>query len=145
MNSRNGRPLILQDRAQALASYPHARIVNDLIYISGISSRRLDNTYEGVHENTDGTFTLDIREQTRAVIENIAAILKAAGETLESLIDITVFLVDMKDYAAFNEVYNKYFKAETGPSRTTVAVAALPSPKLLIEIKSVAKMGDSKL
>lgn len=72
------------------------------------------------------------------MIENIAAILKAAGAGLEHVVDLTVFLVDMKDYKVFNEVYNQFFKADTGPSRTTVAVKELPSPKLLIEIKAVA-------
>jgi 2-aminomuconate deaminase len=67
-------------------------------------------------------------------------ILERAGASLKDLIDVTVFLVDMKDYAAFNEVYNQYFDPQTGPSRTTVAVHQLPSPKLLIEIKSVASL-----
>jgi 2-aminomuconate deaminase len=67
-------------------------------------------------------------------------ILKAAGGTLKNLLDITVFLVDMKDYAAFNIVYNKYFDAQTGPTRTTVAVKELPNPRLLIEIKAVAAL-----
>ena len=61
--------VILSDRAQALAAYPHAKIVGDFIYVSGISSRRFDNTYEGVVENPDGTYTRDIKEQTRAVIQ----------------------------------------------------------------------------
>lgn len=109
-----------------------------MIYVSGISSRRFDNTYDGVIEHVDGTQTLDIAQQTRAVILNIQAILRAAGADLKHLVDITVFLVDMRDYKRFNEVYNEYFEAETGPARTTVAVHQLPSPKLLIEIKSVA-------
>ena len=60
------------------------------------------------------------------------------GADLSNLIDLIVFLVDMKDYAGFNEVYNQYFKAETGPARTTVAVHQLPNPNLLIEIKATA-------
>ncbi|KAJ3340374.1 cytoplasmic RNA-binding protein [Gonapodya sp. JEL0774] len=65
----------------------------------------------------------------------IKIILNAAGLGLENVVDLTVFLVDMKDYAGMNEVYNEYFKAETGPSRTTVAVHQLPLDKLLVEIK----------
>lgn len=81
---------------------------------------------------------LDIKEQTAAVLRNIDAILNGAGASLENVVDLTVFLVNMNDYSGFNEVYNKFFQAETGPSRTTVAVNQLPSPKLLIEIKAIA-------
>ncbi|CAG8545718.1 4311_t:CDS:2 [Acaulospora morrowiae] len=130
--------VILPDRAQPLANYPHARKVGGFIFVSGVSSRRSDNSYEGVKELPTGAFELDIREQTRAVIENIDTILKASGASLENVVDLTVFLIDMKDYSGFNEVYNKYFDAKTGPARTTVAVKELPSPKLLIEIKATA-------
>ncbi|KAF9928756.1 hypothetical protein FBU30_002123 [Linnemannia zychae] len=136
--SANGTPVILKDRAQALAHYPHARVANGMIYVSGISSRRLDNTYEGVKENEDGTFELDIKAQTKAVIENINVILQSQGASLKNIVDMTVFLTDMKDYGAMNQVYNQYFDAETGPSRTCVGVLTLPSPKLLIEIKAIA-------
>ncbi|MDB5035702.1 MAG: 2-Aminomuconate deaminase [Chlorobi bacterium] len=129
---------ILPDRAQALANYPHARRVGDLIYVSGVSSRRFDNTHAGVVRNPDGTVELDIREQTRAVIENIGTILGTAGAGLVDVVDILVMLVDMKDYAGMNEVYNEYFNARTGPSRTTCAVHQLPHPNLLIEMKVVA-------
>ena len=131
---------ILPDRAGALANYPHARRVGDLIFVSGVSSRRPDNTHEGVRQDEDGTVHLDVAQQTRAVIENIGVILNAAGASLEDLVDLTVFLVDMNDYKAFNEAYNEYFDAETGPSRTTVAVHQLPHPNLLIEIKAVAHL-----
>ncbi|KAF9201439.1 hypothetical protein BGZ49_008311 [Haplosporangium sp. Z 27] len=136
--TKNGTPVILSDRAQALAHYPHARIVNGMIYVSGISSRRLDNTYEGVKELENGKFELDIKAQTKAVIENIKVILESKGANLENIVDMTVFLTDMKDYGAMNEVYNQYFEAATGPSRTCVGVLSLPSPKLLIEIKAIA-------
>lgn len=85
-----------------------------MLYISGISSRRPDNTWDGVTVEPDGTVILDITKQTRAVIENIKAILHAAGLGLENLVDLTVFLVDMKDYAEFNKVYNEYFDAQSG-------------------------------
>ncbi|KAF9182575.1 hypothetical protein BGZ51_004661 [Haplosporangium sp. Z 767] len=134
----NGTAVILKDRAQALAQYPHARIANGMIYVSGISSRRLDNTYEGVKENEDGTLELDIKAQTKAVIENINVILESKGASLANIVDMTVFLTNMKDYGAMNEVYNQYFDAATGPSRTCVGVLTLPSPKLLIEIKAIA-------
>ncbi|KYQ92694.1 2-aminomuconate deaminase [Tieghemostelium lacteum] len=138
-NSKNGQPFILDERAKALANYPHMRKANGFLFVSGISSRRPDNTYEGVTLDKDGNIlSLDIKAQTKAVIENIQTILKADGADLCNIIDLTVFLVDMKDYQEFNQVYNNYFSAETGPSRTTVAVHQLPNPKLLIEIKAVA-------
>ena len=135
-------PIILNDRAPALANYPHARRAGDLIFVSGVSSRRQDGSHEGVEMGVDGTVTLDIREQTRAVIENIRAILNGAGADLSDIVDMTVLLVDMKDYAGMNEVYNRYFDAATGPSRTTCAVHQLPHPNLLIEIKAIAMTGQ---
>ena len=137
--SNNGEGFIVEGRAQALANYPHMRAHNGLLYVSGISSRRFDNTYEGVIENSDGTLTLDIAAQTKAVIENICTILKQAGADSSHIIDLTIYLTDMSNYGPFNKVYNEYFNAETGPSRTCVGVRELPSPKLLIEIKAVAK------
>ncbi|KAF9332715.1 hypothetical protein BG006_004403 [Podila minutissima] len=138
MSSPNGTAIALKDRAQALAQYPHGRIVNGMIYVSGISSRRFDNTYEGVKENPDGTLELDIKAQTKAVIENINVILQSQGASLANIVDMTVFLTNMGDYGAMNEVYNQYFDAATGPARTCVGVLSLPSPKLLIEIKAIA-------
>jgi 2-aminomuconate deaminase len=134
----NGTGVVLQDGAQALANYPHARRANGMIYVSGTSSRRPDNTHVGAKRREDGTWDLDIEEQTRAVLENIRRILQRAGADLQHLVAQTVFLVDFRDYAGFNRVYNEYFDAETGPTRTTVAVARLPHPNLLIEIQSVA-------
>jgi len=135
----NGTAYILDDRAAALANYPHARRVGDLIFVSGVSSRRPDNTHAGVTVHPDGRVELDIREQTRAVIRNIEAILDAAGAGLEHVVDILVMLVDMKDYGVMNEVYNEFFNAQNGPVRTTCAVHQLPHPNLLIEMKVVAK------
>lgn len=129
---------ILEDRASALAAYPHARRVGEMVFVSGVSSRRPDGSHEGVVIAKDGTVTKDIREQTRAVIENIGVILKRAGTSLEHVVDLTVFLVDMQDYKGMNEVYNTFFDAQTGPARTTVAVHQLPHPNLLIEIKAIA-------
>ncbi|KAF2071461.1 hypothetical protein CYY_007214 [Polysphondylium violaceum] len=138
-NSKNGEAFILDERAKALANYPHMRKAGGFLFVSGISSRRPDNTYEGVHTDpVTGAVTLNIEEQTKAVIENIQTILKSAGADLDNIIDLTVFLVDMKDYKGFNSMYNNYFKAETGPTRTTVAVHQLPNPNLLIEIKATA-------
>jgi len=134
----NGIPYILDDRAASLANYPHARRIGDFLFVSGVSSRRLDNTHAGVILQPDGRVDLDIRAQTRAVIENIGAILHHAGAELANIVDIFVMLVDMRDYTGMNEVYNEYFDASTGPTRTTCAVHQLPHPNLLIEMKAVA-------
>ena len=84
-----------------------------------------------------GTTTLDIRVQTRAVIENIRSILASAGASLDDCVEITSFLVDMNDFGGYNEAYAEYFDT-TGPARTTVAVHQLPHPHMRIEIKAVA-------
>ncbi|HEY4222009.1 MAG TPA: RidA family protein [Myxococcota bacterium] len=140
--------VILDDRAQALALYPHARIVraaegDKTVFVSGISSRRFDNTHAGVTVHADGRVDKDIKAQTEAVLENIRVILRAAGAELENVVDMTVFLTDMKDYAGMNEVYNRYFNQETGPTRTTVGVRELPHPNLLVEMKAIAFVGDA--
>jgi 2-aminomuconate deaminase len=130
--------IILQNRAGALAQYPHAKRVGDLIFVSGVSSRRADNSHDGVTIHEDGSVALDIAVQTRAVIQNIQVILKAAGADLDHVVDMTTFLVQMSDFKGYNAVYNEYFKADQGPSRTTVAVSELPHPNLLIEMKAIA-------
>ena len=129
---------ILTRHAQALGNYPHARRAGDFIYVSGTSSRREDNTHEGVTIHEDGSVTLDIVAQTRAVIQNIDTILRAAGSSLSDVIDVTTFLVKMADFKGYNAVYGEFFNAQTGPTRTTVAVSELPHPNLLIEIKAIA-------
>jgi len=134
----NGTAYVLADHAQGLANYPHMRRVNEMLYVSGLSSRRADNTHMGAVKNPDGTWTLSIEEQTRGVIENMRKVLATAGASLHDVVDLTCYLVDMKDYKGFNAVYDQYFSALTGPTRTTVAVHQLPHPNLLIEIKAVA-------
>lgn len=133
--------IILPDRAKPLAGYPHARRVGDLLFLCGTSSRRADDSRAGVHIAADGSVRLDIAEQTRAVIENMRVILHAAGADLEHLVDITTFLVQMSDFQGYNAVYNEYFDAATGPTRTTVGVRELPHPHLLIEMKAIAYLG----
>lgn len=105
--------------------------------MSGTSSRRPDNTLVGAEVDAMGTTNLDIRAQTRAVIENVGDILKAAGGSLADLVQITTYLVNMNDFKGYNEVYAEFFDFG-GPTRTTVAVHQLPHPHLLIEIQAVA-------
>ena len=125
-------------RAPALAHYPHARLVGRHLYLCGTSCRRPDGTHEGVRVDPDGRVHLDIAAQTAAVIENMRAILEAAEASLAHLASVTTYLVSMEDFPGYNAVYNRYFDAATGPVRTTVAVAALPHPNLLIEMQGVA-------
>jgi 2-aminomuconate deaminase len=129
---------VIEGKARPLGNYPHVKRVGDFIYVSGTSSRRPDNSHEGVEIHADGSVTLDIEKQTKAVIENIGELLKSVGADLSNLIDMTTFLVDMKDFKGYNEVYGTFFNHETGPTRTTVAVHQLPHPNLLVEIKAIA-------
>jgi 2-aminomuconate deaminase len=139
-----GSAVFLPDRARPLGGYPHARRVGDLLFVSGVSSRRADNSHRGVTVRTDADgrehVDKDIAEQTHGCIEAIAAIVEAAGGTLADVVDITTFLVSMDDFAGYNAVYGGYFDSETGPARTTVAVRELPHPHLLIEMKAVAAL-----
>ncbi len=129
---------VLTNKAQPLGNYPHVKRVGPFIYVSGTSSRRPDNTHAGAVKNDKGEWQLDIKEQTKTVIENINELLKSVGADLSDLIDMTTFLVDMKDFKGYNEVYGTFFDHATGPTRTTVAVHQLPHPNLLIEIKAIA-------
>ena len=127
---------LVAGKAKPRGRFPHAKRAGDFIYVSGTSSRRPDDTFVGV-DMVDGEKVLDVRLQTAAVIENIRDILTAAGADLGDLVQITAFLVDMADFAAYNETYAEYF-TEDGPTRTTVAVRELPHPDLLIEMQAVA-------
>lgn len=131
----------LSDRAQPLGKYPHIKRVGKFVFVSGTSSRRPDNSHEGVTIHPDGSVSKDIRKQTKAVIENINTLLESIGANLSNLVDVTTFLVDMEDFKGYNEVYGSYFD-HSGPTRTTVAVKELPHPNLLIEMKVIAMMED---
>jgi 2-aminomuconate deaminase len=117
--------------------YPHFRRAGDFIFVSGLSSRQADNTILGASADALGTMQLDVRVQTRGVIDNMSRILAAAGASLADVVEIVTFLVDMGDFAGYNEVYGEFFGSD-GPARTTVAVHQLPHPHMRIEIKAVA-------
>src|SRR5207237_1027401 len=97
----------------------------------------------GASVDAMGTVDLDIREQTRAVIENLRDILGAVGAGLEDLVSVTTYLVSMNDFGGYNEVYGEFFD-ESGPARTTVAVHQLPHPQLLIEISGIAAIPEGR-
>lgn len=128
---------VLSHKAKPRGSFPHVKRAGDFIYVSGTSSRRPDNTIEGASVDAAGLLQMDIEVQSRAVIANISDILASMDASLEDLLELTCFLVNMDDFDGFNRVYAEYFD-ESGPTRTTVAVAQLPHPHLAIEIKAVA-------
>jgi 2-aminomuconate deaminase len=122
--------------------YPHARQVGDLLYLSGVGPRQPGtNAIPGgpIRDDEGNPVEYDIKAQTRAVVENIARILEEAGSSMDKIVDVTSFLVDMdRDFAGYNEVW-----AETlghyGPTRTTLAIRALPTP-IAVEMKVIAKI-----
>ena len=120
-------------------AYPHIKRAGDFLFVSGTSSRRADNTFAGVHIIDEmGTVRLDIKDQTKSVLEKIEKTLATENATLADVVDVTSFLVNMNDFSGYNEVYGTFFNKETGPARTTVAVHQLPHPHLVVEIKVMA-------
>jgi 2-aminomuconate deaminase len=128
---------VVSGKARPRGTFPHFRRAGDFIFVSGTSARRADDSIAGVEARPGGPPRLDIRVQTRAVLENIRDILAAAGASLADVVEVSTFLVNMDDFNGYNEVYGEFLGFE-GPARTTVAVSALPHPQLLIEIKAVA-------
>ena len=135
----DARAITVAGKATPRGRFPHVKVSGDLVFVSGTSSRRPDNTIEGASVDEFGTTSLDIELQTRAVIENIREVLAAAGTGLDDLVQVTSYLVDMNDFGGYNAVWAEYFD-ETGPTRTTVAVHRLPHPHLLIEIQAIARL-----
>jgi 2-aminomuconate deaminase len=128
---------VLAGKAKPRGKYPHIKRAGDFLIVSGTSSRRSDKTVAGAEVDELGTTRLDIRVQTRAVIENVRDILQSAGADLQNVVEVTTYLVNMNDFGGYNEVYGEYFGYD-GPARTTVAVHQLPHPHLLIEIRAIA-------
>lgn len=128
---------VVEGKARPRGKYPHVKRAGDFLFVSGTSSRCADDSIAGAEVGSSGTLRLDIRVQTREVIQNIRDILRSAGAQLEDLVEISTFLVNMNDFAGYNEVYGEFFGYD-GPARTTVGVRELPHPHLLIEIKAVA-------
>jgi reactive intermediate/imine deaminase len=126
--------------AAPVGAYPHARRVGDLLYLSGVGPRQPGtNAIPGgpIRDENGAALDYDVAAQTRAVVENIKQVLEAAGSSLDKVVDVTAFLVDMdRDFAAYNAVYAELLGA-IGPTRTTVEVRALPTP-IAVEFKVVA-------
>ncbi len=128
---------VVEGKAKPRGRFPHIKRAGDFLFVSGTSSRRADDTIAGADIDKFGTTHLDIREQTRAVIENIKDILASMEANLKEVVEISAYLVNMDDFEAYNEIYAQYFD-EQGPTRTTVAVRQLPHAYLLIEMKAIA-------
>ncbi len=124
-----------------VGSYPHARRVGDLLFLSGIGPRDpTSNAIVGnVHDADGNLISYDIDAQTRAVFANVHTVLEASGARWEDLVDVTVYLTDMAhDFKAYNAVWAEYFPdIDTAPCRTTLGITALPTP-IAIELKCVA-------
>lgn len=124
---------------EPVGAYPHAKKAGNLLFLSGVGPRRKGSKdIPGVTLDGEGNIvSYNIEEQCHAVFENVRLILEASGSRWENLVDITVFLTDMKnDFPVFNKIYASYFK-ENQPCRTTVEVNALPTP-IAIELKCIA-------
>jgi 2-aminomuconate deaminase len=128
---------VIDGKARPRGKYPHLKRAGDFLFVSGTSARRADNTIAGAEVDELGTTRLDIQEQTKSVIENLRDILASVNAQLEDVVELTTYLVNMNDFAGYNQVYGQYF-GHDGPARTTVAVHQLPHPHLLIEIRAMA-------
>ena len=128
------------DRApQAVGLYPHARKVGNILYLSGVGPRKAgQKEIPGVTLNESGEIeNYDIETQCHSVFENIRFILEDAGSSWDNIVDVQVFLTNMKDdFKTYNKIYSQYFK-DNQPCRTTIEIKSLPTP-IAIELKVIA-------
>jgi 2-aminomuconate deaminase len=130
--------------AKPLGAYPHARRVGNLLFLSGIGSRSAkDNSIPGLELDAGGNIIkYDIEAECHSCFENVKAVLEASGSNWNNIIDVTVFLTNMKnDFPIYNKVYGDYFK-DVQACRTTVEVKSLPTP-IAIELKVIATIDES--
>jgi 2-aminomuconate deaminase len=127
--------------------YPHARRVGGLLFLSGVGPRVAgsdanDSVVPGLTLDKNGNYLkFDFESQCRSVFDNVKAILEASGSSWDQLVDVTVFLTDMKrDFQTYNRLYAEYF-ATNQPCRTTVEINSLPTP-ICIELKCIATIND---
>ena len=126
---------------EPVGAYPHAKRVGNLLFLSGIGPRKKNSKeIPGVTLNDDGTIkSYNIEEQCHSVFQNIKFVLEDSGASWENLIDVTVFLTNMKDdFPIYNKIYKEYFK-DNRPCRTTVEISSLPTP-IAIELKCIASL-----
>jgi len=128
---------------EPVGHYPHARKVGNLLFLSGVGPRKKGSKdIPGVTLDDQGNITsYNIEEQCRSVFENVRAVLESSGSSWDELVDVTVFLTNMKDdFKRYNEIYKEYFN-ENRPCRTTVEINCLPTP-IAIELKCIATIKD---
>lgn len=133
-----------QKAPEPVGLYPHARKVGNLLFLSGVGPRqRGSKAIPGVTLDDQGNITsYDIAEQCHSVFTNVRHILEESGSSWDQLVDVTVFLTNMKaDFATYNQIYAEYFKNNL-PCRTTVEINSLPTP-IAIELKCIATITDS--
>ncbi|KAI5457529.1 Endoribonuclease L-PSP/chorismate mutase-like protein [Mariannaea sp. PMI_226] len=140
---------VILPTSHGLANYPHGCLTTiskfRTLYISGTSSRLDDGTFAGVQTDHNGTLVIDIREQTKAVLRRIEQVIKHATKNrggLGDLVDVQIFLVDVKSYyKGMNEVWNEVFPFPSqSPARTTIGVRELPAPEMIVEMKCIAQV-----
>ncbi|HAK70172.1 MAG TPA: 2-aminomuconate deaminase [Cryomorphaceae bacterium] len=139
----NSTKISTDNAPKPVGLYPHARKVGNLLFLSGVGPRTAgsdanDSGVPGLELDHNGNFkSFDFEAQVHSVFANVKAVLEASGSSWNELVDITVFLVDMKrDFHTFNRIYAEYFK-ENQPCRTTLAINSLPTP-IAIELKCIA-------
>ena len=135
----NGKKFNSNRAPVAVGLYPHARKVDNLLFLSGVGPRKVaQNDIPGVILNENGEIeSYDIEIQCRAVFENVRFILEDAGSSWEKIVDVQVFLTNMKaDFKKYNKIYAEYFK-DNQPCRTTIEINCLPTP-IAIELKVIA-------
>lgn len=132
-------PINSTQAPEPVGAYPHARKVGNLLFLSGVGPRkRGSKEIPGVTlDEKENIIAYDIELQCHSVFQNVKLILEASGSKWEDLVDVTVFLTNMKnDFSTFNKIYAQYFKTNQ-PCRTTVEIHALPTP-IAIELKCIA-------
>lgn len=134
-----------QRAPEPVGLYPHARRVGNLLFLSGVGPRsRGSKEIPGVTLRPDGSIeSYDIEAQCHSVFANVKAILEDAGSSWSQLVDVTVYLTNMKaDFPTYNRIWAEYFR-ENQPCRTTLEIGALPTP-IAIELKCIAVMPEGK-
>lgn len=139
MSTSNTEHINADKAPEPVGMYPHARRIGNLLFLSGVGPRaRGTKDIPGVELNADGSIqSYNIEEQCHSVFNNVKLVLEASGSSWDKLVDVTVFLTNMKDdFKTYNRVYAEYFK-DNMPCRTTVEINCLPTP-IAIELKCIA-------
>ncbi len=141
--SQNNQRFDADSAPKPVGLYPHARRVGNLLFLSGIGPRNPnDDGVPGLELSKSGNFQrFDFEAQCHAVFQNVKIVLESCGAKWEDLVDVTVFLTDMKrDFVTYNRIYAEYFQTNQ-PCRTTVGIDALPTP-IAIELKCIAVINN---